>query len=250
MTKPRKAPAFQLTSSGTTYPIWIDAPKSTGGAESWVAVLCLDADDQFEELRKARLAVVKERALVPLLLVGVGYGASYGKPGNRRVTDYTPTATSEAPDAGDAETFLRFLTGRLWRELERRYPVHPEIRGIAGYSLGGLLALHALFRRRPFFNRVLAGSPSIWWGDRAILKTVEAIQSKRGKLPAKLFVSIGLKDGKSMVGDVELFQNQLTTRPVPELEVRAARFPGFTHFNAIPITFRTGLAELFGERVG
>ncbi len=246
MTKPRKAPAFQLTSSRATYAIWVDVPKSTGRAESWIAVLCLDADDQFEELRKARLAVVKE-LMPPLLLVGVGYGASYGKPGNRRVKDYTPVATSEEPDAGGAEAFLRFLTGRLWRELENRYPVHPEIRGIVGYSLGGLFGLHALFRPRPFFNRVLAGSPSIWWGDRAILKAVDAIQSAGGTLPAKLFVSIGLKDGKSMVGDVELFQNQLAAPPVPELEIRAARFPGLTHFNAIPITFRTGLTELFGE---
>ena len=123
-----------------------------------------------------------------------------------------------------------------------------EIRGIAGYSLGGLFALHALFKPEPFFNRVLAASPSIWWGERAVLNAVAAVQADGRASPAKLFFSVGLKDSKSMTGDVELLERQLAARPVHGLEVNCARFPGCTHFNAISVSFRTGLAALFSEK--
>ncbi|MDF3056932.1 MAG: esterase [Rariglobus sp.] len=246
MANARKAVSFHVTGLDTRYVIYVDVPEpAPTAAEPWITVLCLDGDDQFDAMRKARKAVAGEHALPPLLLVGIGYGASYTKPGNRRARDYTPVAIPEETGAGGAEAFLEFLTGSVWPEIERRYPVHATLRGIAGYSLGGLFALHALFKPRPFFNRVLAASPSIWWGERAILNTVTTIQTEGVVLPARLFLSVGLKDSQSMTGDLGLLERELAERPVGGLEVRSARFPGRSHFNAISVSFRTGLAELF-----
>lgn len=249
MTTPPKEPAFHLEGLGTRYGIYVDVPTRAvrEKAKTWIAVLCLDGDDQFAELCKARTRVAKEHPdFPPLLLLGVGYGASYGKPGNWRGRDYTPVPIPEATEGGGADAFLAFLTGTVWPELVQRYPVDPEIRGIAGYSLGGLFALHALFKHERFFNRVLAASPSIWWGERAVLGAVAAIQADELTVPAKLFFSVGLKDSHSMTGDVELLENQLAARPVRGLDVSCERFPGRTHFNAMSVSFQTGLAELFG----
>lgn len=250
MATPPKEPAFHLEGLGTRYAIYVDLPPRAvrEKAKTWITVLCLDGDDQFAEMCKARTRVAKEHpGLPPLLLVGVGYGASYGKPGNRRARDYTPVPIPEATEAGGADAFLGFLTGTVWSELARRYPVDPEIRGIAGYSLGGLFALHALFKREPFFNRVLAASPSIWWGERAVLTALAAIQADGLPVPAKLFFSVGLKDSHSMTGDLELLENQLASRALQGLEVSCERFPGRTHFNAMSVSFQAGLAKLFGN---
>jgi uncharacterized protein len=248
MPKPQAPATFHLTGLGTDYPIYVDEPagaaRDTG--EPWITVLCLDGDDQFADMCKARKVVANTHALPPLLLVGIGYGANYGKPGNKRSRDYTPVAIAEAPEAGRADEFLEWVTGTVWPELARRHPVHPTIRGIAGYSLGGLLALHALFKPRPFFNRVLAASPSIWWGERAVLAPLAVLQDQEAALPARLFVSVGLKDSRSMTGDLDLLEAQLAARPVRELAVSRARFPECNHFNAIAVSFRTGLVELFG----
>ncbi|CAM2948467.1 alpha/beta hydrolase [Rariglobus hedericola] len=247
MSKSPVPAAFHLSGLGTDYAIYVDLPEGSkpDAGEPWITVLCLDGDDQFADLCKARKVVAKTHALPPLLLVGIGYGASYGKPGNKRSRDYTPVAITEAPDAGGADAFLEFLTGTVWTELARRYPVHPEIRGIAGYSLSGLLALHALFKPQPFFNRVLAASPSIWWGERAVLAPLVVLQDRDEALPARLFLSVGLKDSQSMTGDLDLLEAQLAARPVRELTVSGARFPECNHFNAIAVSFRTGLVELF-----
>lgn len=258
MPAPRKPADFHFSGLGTDYPIYIDTPAGAGGAAGvtakdaqsggapWITVLCLDGDDQFADLCKARAVVAKTYPLPPLLLVGIGYGASYGKPGNKRSRDYTPVAIPEAEGAGGADAFLNFITDTVWPELERRYPVHPTVRGITGYSLGALFALHALFKPEPFFNRVLAASPSIWWGGRAVLAPLAALQKADVELPARLFVSVGLKDSRSMTGDLVLLEDQLAARPVRGLDVRSARFPECNHFNAIAVSFRTGLTELFG----
>lgn len=253
------AAAFSFSHAGANYPIYVDPPQAPADGESvqdgktggrpWIAVLCMDGDDQFADLCKARKVQAAGQPLPPLLLVGIGYGASYGKPGNKRSRDYTPAPIAEAPEAGGADAFLEFLTGTVWPEIARRYPVHPTIRGIAGYSLGALFALHALFKPQPFFNRVLAASPSVWWAERAVLKAVSAIQDDDVQLPARLFVSVGLKDSKSMTGDLDLLERQLATRPVRELHVGRARFPDHNHFNAIAVSFRAGLAELFAQDV-
>lgn len=259
MAKPRPVPAFHIDGLGTRYALYVDAPDSLpDNAAPWITVLCLDGDDQFVELVKAREILAKEalkdgsedNVFSRLLLVGIGYGASYGKPGNRRARDYTSVAIEEEREGGGAEAFLEFVTTTVWPEIARRYPVHPTIRGLTGYSLGGLLALLAVFKPKPFFNRVLAASPSIWWGDRAVLSPLAVLQDSKVELPAdtKLFFSVGLKDSKSMTGDLELMETQFNARPVGGLEVSSARFPDHTHFNAIAVSFRTGLTALFGRK--
>lgn len=245
---PHVSSSFTLEAPGTRHVVRVEAPfspKHASPAEPWPALLCLDGDDQFDVLRQERAMAESGRALPPLLLVGVGYGASYREPANRRVRDYTPRPIEGAPDGGGAEAFLEFLVTRLWPELARRYPVSNDIRGIAGHSLGALFALHALFRPRPFFNRVLASAPSIWWGDRAVLAAASALHAEGAPLPARLFLGVGSRDSDSMTGDVDLLAGRLRAAPFAGLELAVETFSGKNHYNSIHPAFRAGLAFLF-----
>jgi predicted alpha/beta superfamily hydrolase len=69
----------------------------------------MDGDDQFASAVAAYRELRATVAVPPLLLVGVGYGASYMKPANKRMRNYTPTAMAGEPGAGAADGFLRFL---------------------------------------------------------------------------------------------------------------------------------------------
>ena len=241
-------PAFKLLSpeTGTDYRIYVEPPIPGDGPGPWPVVLCMDGDDQFAAGVAAYRALRAAGKVRPLLMVGVGYGASYAKPENRRGRDYTPIAHADEPASGGADAFLKFLTKTLWPELARRYPGDTAVRGIAGHSLGSLLVLHALFQKKPFFTHYLASAPSIWWAERALLAEIERLRAKQAALPARLFLSVGEKDSASMTGDLALLEAQLAARPFAGLAAVSRRFPRKNHFNVLPDAFGAGLGELFG----
>lgn len=245
-------PVFQLSSpeTGTDYSIYVDAPDAAREPGPWPVVLFMDGDDQFSAAVTAYREQRAADAVPPLLLVGVGYGASYSKPENRRGRDYTPVAHSDEPTSGGGDIFLKFLLTTLWPELARRYPVDTAVRGIAGHSLGSLFVLHALFQPKPFFTHHLASTPSIWWANRALLDQVKKLHAQQPVLPARVFLSVGGKDSASMTGDLTLLEEQLTAAPFAKLDIVAQRFPKKNHSNAMPAAFNAGLAALFVRAPG
>jgi hypothetical protein len=236
---------FRFPWNGTDYQIQLAAPDLGHAPGPLPAVLFMDGDDQFRFAVEAYRAMQPGKEVPPLLLVGVGYGASYTKPGNRRIRDYTPTAIATEPGSGGADAFLGFLTDMLWPELARRHFLRADLRGIAGHSLGSLLALHALFQRRPFFNRILASAPSLFWDDRALLCHASRLQRTGGALPARVFLGIGENDTPSMKADFEMLENQLAAQQFPQLKVISRRFPKRDHYNVLPDAFGEGLQRLF-----
>jgi len=251
MTPSKPSPAFHLNGLGSRYFLYVEPPAGTTSdpPSPWPVMLCLDGDDQFSILCETRKKLSAKQQLPPLLLVGIGYGASYQKPGNRRARDYTSVAIEGAPDGGGADEFLDLLTTQLWPELAARYPIHPHIRGIAGHSLGALFALHALFKPVPFFNRILASAPSIWWGDRILLQQAANLRAAQSTLPASVFLGVGLRDSPSMVTDLDLLETQLAEMPFAQLDIHGERFPEHDHYNSIGVGFRAGLIALFSGRL-
>lgn len=211
------------------------------------AVLFMDGDDQFDAALAGYRHAHATGSVPSLLLVGVGYGASYTKPGNFRVRDYTPTTLATEHGSGGADAFLAFLSHTLWPELARRYSIREDRRGLAGHSLGSLLVVHAMLQRPLFFNRLLASAPSLWWDDRAVICAAQKHQRTGASVPAHLFLSVGENDTASMKTDLELFEQQLAALPFPELTITSRRFPDRDHYNVLEEAFAAGLAALFGE---
>ncbi len=241
-----RRPTFVSHSSElqTDYAVTVDAPDATIGPGPWPLVLFMDGDYAFDAAVRAYRSLREDNAVPPAVIAAIGYGHPFGSPENRRGRDYTPTAAPEEPGSGGADRFLAHLTGPLWDELSARYPLRGDVRAIAGHSLGALIALHALFQPRPFFNRVLAGAPSIWWDNRSFLRLVSAHRDHTPELGARLFLGIGTLDTESMTGDLRLFEQQLSARPYAGLDVVSRRFEGRDHYDVAPDLFREGLRVL------
>jgi predicted alpha/beta superfamily hydrolase len=248
----RAKPAFVSHSgeTGTDYAIYVDAPDAEHGPGPWPAVLLMDGDFFFDAAVEACRSLGKSGLMPPVVLAGVGYGVGFGEPGNHRGRDYTPTAASQEPLSGGADRFLGYLGGSLWPELARRYPLREDSRGIAGHSVGSLLALHALFQARPFFNLALASAPSIWWDNRSILRLAAALRDRQDRLSGRLYLGAGANDTPSMTGDLALLENQLRDRPFEGLRVVSERFAGRDHYDVVPFTLRSGLLALLGRDSG
>jgi hypothetical protein len=241
----RAKPAFICRSpeTGGYYAIYVDAPAST---EPSSAVFVMDGDFFFDAAVSANRALGAAGRIPPAVIVGVGYGAGFGKPGNYRGRDYTPTASPDERGSGGADSFLAFLSGTLWPRVARLHRLREAGRVIAGHSLGSLLVLHALFQESPFFDRALASAPSIWWDNRSILGLISSLRDRTDKLAGRLYVGVGSKDTPSMLGDIILLENLLGRRPFSGLTLQSEQFPGHDHFDVAPLTMESGLVSLLG----
>jgi hypothetical protein len=246
----QQAPTFFSRSDelDTNYAVYVRVPEASAGPGPWPALIFLDGDYSFDGAVEVYRSLRESGAIPPAVIVGVGYGKAFNDPGNRRGRDYTPTAAPEEPTSGGADRFLAHLTGPFWTELARRYPLHQESSVLAGHSLSSLLALHALFQPRPFFHRVLAGAPSIWWDNRSLLTLMKRFRDQQATLPAQLFLGVGTEETVSMLGDLALMEKQLAERPFAGLQITSVKFPGRDHYNVTPDLFSAGLRAFFTPR--
>jgi len=244
MTKAKAAFTSHSRETGTTYQIYVDVPKSKGPHP---VVFLMDGDFLFDAGVKASRALAEEGRIPPTVIIGVGYGASFGQPGNHRVRDYTPTCGEGEPLSGGADRFLSYLTGTLWQEVAGKYPVKSTQRVVAGHSLGSLLVLYALFQKEPFFDLAVASAPSLFWDNRSLLGLASELRDRQATLDASVYLGGGQEDSPSMLSDLGLLEKQLMDRPFGGLTVKSGAFAGLDHFNSAPVILRAGLGELLGR---
>lgn len=198
--------AFEVDSDdGRPYSIFVSYPSTEKPADGWPVLYVLDGNAMFAAFADAR-RLQEWSDVGKAIVVGVGY------PGDmpydvRRLDDYTPPLVDPPPanlrrfakyPSGGWDRFLDFLTGKLRGEIARRYAVDPERQALFGHSLGGLLALHALYTRPQAFQSIIAASPSLDWDDEAELRDERAFAARlsAGQVgrTSRLMVVVGGRD--------------------------------------------------------
>ena len=94
-------------------------------------------------------------------------------------------------------------------------------------SLGGLFGLYTLFNQPDTFNRYIVGSPSIWWGDRAIMKDAEEFVASEKAPDAKVFMSVGALEERG--GEDASFAMVTNMFQLETLLISEIRRAGATH---------------------
>lgn len=159
---------------------------------------------QHWRLQEAADTAVGERTASPLIIVGIDHA------GTGRLDEYTPTRDAKHNGGGRANDYGRMLVEELKPVIDSRYRTRPGATdtAIGGSSLGGLVALHVGLTRADTFSRIAAMSPSVWWGGRVILRTVETHEGAR----PKIWLDIGGREGAEALRDARLLRDALVTR--------------------------------------
>ena len=112
--------------------------------------------------------------------------------GDARLVEYNPFG-----EGGDR--YLDFVTRTVKPIVDAQFPTLPdrEHTGIAGSSMGGLISLYAFFRYAESFGFAAALSPSLWFGDGALLDLV----ARAPRVPGggRLYFDIGMREGQQTV---------------------------------------------------
>ena len=109
------------------------------------------------------------------------------------------------PTSGGADKFLKFIETELIPDVEKRYRTNPY-RILAGHSLGGLFAIHAMVSRPDLFQSYVAVSPALQWDNQVVVKRAEDFFKARKEWDATLFMSLGHEPGPIEDGFYQLKQ--------------------------------------------
>jgi len=237
---------------GARYRLLISVPEGPAPARGFPALILVDGHALFPvAATAARLQAQRPEAtgIDPAVVVGIGYPAERPFDAERRQRDLLPLP-------GGADRFLDMIVDEVLPAVAQIAPLDPSRRALAGHSYGGLFVLHALFTRPGLFEAHVAGSPSIWWQDRAILASEEAFR-RGGSTPAgRLLITVGSHEQAPTLAVTQQRAERLARARMrdnaAEMAERLAasgriacdftEFPGENHVSVIPSMLSRAIA--------
>ena len=137
----------------------------------------------------------------PLMIVGI-YNT-----GVHRIDEYTPIEDKRL-GGGQADAYGQMLVEELKPFVDHAYRTLPGAGncGMGGSSLGGLVSLYLGLRYTWVFSKLAIMSPSVWWHNRAILRTVAQITRKPD---LRMWLDVGTREGKRALPDVRALKRDL-----------------------------------------
>ncbi|HKR63521.1 MAG TPA: alpha/beta hydrolase-fold protein [Thermoanaerobaculia bacterium] len=160
---------------------------------------------QHWRMQEAADAAIGSRTASPMIIVAVD-NAGVG-----RIDEYTPTREEKHKGGGRANDYGRMLVEEVKPMIDGRFRTIAEDNAIGGSSLGGLLSLHLVLARRDVFWRAAVMSPSVWWGGRTVLQTVESFDGP----PPRLWLDIGGREGNQALQDARTLRNVINAKHWP-----------------------------------
>jgi predicted alpha/beta superfamily hydrolase len=126
--------------------------------------------------------------------------------GKDRCSEYSPFDDPKH-GAGRGDEYLAFITATLKPIIDAdfRTDAAREATGIAGSSMGALIALYGFFKRSDVFGLVGVMSPALWYGNRQIFDFLEASNYVGGRI----YVDVGTKEGSEELRDVKRLRDRL-----------------------------------------
>jgi uncharacterized protein len=234
---------WDMTSdSGEVYRIFLSYP-GVGAApvEGWPVLYVLDGNAMFAGFAEAR-RIQEYQDVGKAIVVGIGYPTDMAYD-SRRMKDFTeklvkPIGQGQrmlaAMKTGERDAFLDFITGKLRTEIAKRYKIDPLRQSLFGHSLGGLLALHALYARPDAFHAIIAASPSLWWNDQSMLVqerdfAARLAAGKIARVPRLLIVAGDREESIVNSWDSEALAQRMVPLSAYGLRVRSQIYEGEGH---------------------
>lgn len=94
---------------------------------------------------------------------------------------------------GGSASYQKFLEEELQPFIEKQYGKSGK-KTVIGESLAGLLATEILLKRPHLFDNYIIISPSLWWGERLLLKNARNLLQKNLKHPVKVYIGVPNKE--------------------------------------------------------
>jgi len=219
-------------------------PGYARGSEKFPVLYMTDGDAHIQHTSGTVSFLARNARMPEMIVVGIT--------NTDRTRDLTPTRVGRNPGnpnaqgfptSGGADNFLKFIETELIPLVESKYRTQPY-RALAGHSLGGLFAVHAMLTRPELFNSYVAVSPSLQWDNFEELDRVKEFFKTRKELNRTLFTSLGNEPGD--IGDAfGLFQDELKRQQMKGFVWEAVRYEDEDHGSVVLRSHYAGLRRAF-----
>ncbi|RZK31812.1 MAG: hypothetical protein EOO63_03175 [Hymenobacter sp.] len=230
--------------------LYVRVPKGYRPAQNraYPVVLLLDANAYFDAL-SAELP-----KLPPAILVGIGYKDARLMDSLRQ-RDYTYPVASPADSfsvSGGGQRFLRFLTEQVLPYVDQHYHTDSSNRTLMGHSLGGYFVLYALAEglrtQTPVFAHYIAASPSLYYGNDYLLRTLAALPAGTKPLPAQtVLLTAGSREveredaeSRALKAAFSAYTQALASGRFPAVTLKRIFYPNYGHLETAVSTFVDG----------
>jgi len=191
--------------------------------------------------------LIREGAIPPTIFVGIDNA------GVERMKEYLPYRTLNPMILKPRGVrYPQFLLEEVIPFIHQNYRCAkgPENLALGGSSLGGLISLYVAMAAPGVFGRVLLESPSLWIGNRQILREARGVRN----WPGKIFLGIGTREAgrpdkdRQTVENVRELERIFRRAGLDEHRLRVVVDEGATHSeSAWASRFPAGLKFLFGN---
>jgi len=167
------------------------------------------------------VALLEKVGVVPESVYSLKFQLNGNKPVDRITAD-------KAPMGGDGDIYADFLINTLKPYIDQNFRTKPEREwtALGGASLGGLITLHIGLNHRETFGKLLVLSPSVWWDNRQILKTVQMVN---GPASQRIFLYVGTGESERTVENVETLKSELLKSGWKENQIEFIEAAGAGH---------------------
>jgi len=242
--------SLHFTSSivGQEFNLYVNIPRDyQDTSKAFPVIYLLDGQWDFPLLN----AIFGEQyydGFVPgAIVVGIAWGGKDPNYDFLRARDLTPSATKQAPIAGNAPKFLEFIKKELIPFIATRYRTKKDDRTLMGSSLGGLFTLYALFQETALFNRYVLTSPAIGWDDEVVESYIKNYAPHKSQLPVRLFMAVGGLEGNESA--FKKFAARLKARNLKGLELETQVLEGSGHSGGKAEGYARGLQFVFAKPI-
>lgn len=213
------------------------------GAERFPVLYMTDGDAHIQHTSGTVSFLARNARMPEMIVVGIT--------NTDRTRDLTPTRVErlpgnpnvQFPTSGGGDKFLKFIETELIPQIESKYRTQPY-RALAGHSLGGLFAVHAMLARPELFNSYIAVSPSLQWDNFVMIDRVKEFFKNRKEYDRTLFASLGNEPGD--IGDAfGMFRDELQRQQLKGFAWEAVRYDDEDHGSVVLRSHYAGLRKMY-----
>lgn len=198
------------------------------GQNCFDAAISFSGEWRADETAAELIAAGKIEPVIIVAVENTGLGRFY----EYTSVEFLHPALGE-PRGGGAAKYARFLKEELKPLIDKTYRTKPgrEDTGVCGSSLGGLVSLYLGQEHGETFGKIGAVSPSLFWGDRKLMKEVAADPQK--VLAGKLWMDMGTDEERILDNALNSLGNARELAAVlTEADAKRGEEPRFVYYEA------------------